>query len=250
MAITKWTAWWGAGSGKSNATFTGKAAKQAYALGKSADGVAQARWRAPRYYSAPSLGTDAQGKPCRRRLGTVNLMEIRYYQKHVGLLIPLLPFSRLVREVAEEVSQEGFWFQSIDIKALQESSEAYLISLLEDSQLCTFYEKCMTLIPKDMQLARRLRRDVVTDDAVESFTQVMAQRRIQVEREARQREKEIKRLREEREARLEEARKGRAELLRKIQEQAKKMNGATSETEVGKPTNSTGAEDRPTSTLE
>ena len=101
-----------------------------------------------------------------------------------------------------------------------------------------------------MQLAWRLQRDVVTDDAVESFAQVTAQRRIQAEREVRQREKEMERLREEREARLEQARKEQAELLRKIWEQAKKMNGATSETEVGKPTNSTGAEDRPASTLE
>ena len=67
-----------------------------------------------------------------------------------------------------------------------------------------------------MQLARRLRRDVVTNDAVESFAQVMAQRRIQVEREARQREKEMEKLREEREARLEQARKEQVELLRKI----------------------------------
>ena len=165
-------------------------------------------------------------------------MEIRYYQKHVGLLIPLLLFSRLVREVAEEVSREGFRFQSAAIKALQEGSEAYLIGLLEDSQLCTFHAKCVMLMPKDMQLARRLWRDMVTDDTLESFAQVMAQRRIQAEREARQREKEMERLREEREARLEQARKEQAELLRKIQEQAKKKNGATSETEVGKPTDS------------
>ena len=89
---------------------------------------------------------------------------------------------------------------------------------------------------------------MVTGDAVESFAQVMAQRRIQAEREAREREREMERLREEREARLEQARKEQAELLRKIQEQAKKTNGATSETEVGKPTDSTGAEGRPTST--
>ena len=69
-----------------------------------------------------------------------------------------------------------------------------------------------------MQLARRLRRDMVIHDAVESFAQVMAQRRIQVEREARQREKEMEKLREEREARLEQVRKDQAELLRKIQE--------------------------------
>ena len=221
-------------------------AKQAAALGKSADGVAQARQRAPKYYSAPTLGTDTQGKPHRRRPGTVNLMEIRYYQKHIGLLIPLLPFSRLVREVVGE----GFRFQPAAIKALQEGSEAYFIGLLEDSQLCTFHVKHVMLMPKDMQLAKRLHRDVVTDDAMESFTQVMAQRRIQAEREARQREKELERLREEREARLEQARKEQVEWLRKIQEQAKKTTGVTSETEVGKPTDSTGAEDRPISTLE
>ena len=156
MARRKLTAQWGAGSGKSNATFAGKVAKQAHALGKSADWVAQARRRAPRYYSAPSLGTDTRGKPHRRRPGTVNLMEIRYYQKHIGLLIPLLPFSRLVRELAEEVSREGFWFQSTAIKALQEGSEAYFTGLLEDRQLCTFHAKHMTLMPKEMQLARRL----------------------------------------------------------------------------------------------
>ena len=156
MARTKRTAQRGAGSGKSKVTFAGKVAKQAHALGKSAEGVARAWWRAPRYYSAPSLGTDARGKPRRRRPGTVNLMEIRYYQKHFGLLIPLLPFSRLVREVAEEISREGFWFQSAAIKALQEGSEAYLIGLLEDSQLCTFHVKHAMLMPKDMQLARRL----------------------------------------------------------------------------------------------
>ena len=101
-----------------------------------------------------------------------------------------------------------------------------------------------------MQLAWRLQWDVVTDDAVDLFTQVMAQRRIQAEREARQREKEMEKLREEREARLEQARKVQVELLRKIQEQAKKTNGATSETEVGRPTNSTRVEDRPASALE
>ena len=81
-------------------------------------------------------------------------MEIRYYQKHVELLIPLLAFLRLVREVATEVSSKNLRFQSAAIKALQEGSEAYVIGLLEDSQLCTIHTKCVTLMPKDMQLAR------------------------------------------------------------------------------------------------
>ena len=49
-------------------------------------------------------GQTLEGSHVEGGLGLVNLMEIRYYQKHMGLLIPLLPFSRLVREVAEEIS--------------------------------------------------------------------------------------------------------------------------------------------------
>ena len=80
-------------------------------------------------------------------------------------------------------------FQSAAIKALQEGSEAYIIGLLEDSQLCTIHAKRRTVMPKDMQLARRLRHDVVTDDALESFAQITAQRKLQVQREARERER-------------------------------------------------------------
>ena len=66
---------------------------------------------------------------------------------------------------------------------------AYLIRLLEDSQLCTIHAKRVTLMQKDMRLAWRLRRDVVTDDAMESFAQVSAQRKLQAEREARARQR-------------------------------------------------------------
>ena len=81
-------------------------------------------------------------------------MEIKHYQRCVELLIPLLSFLRLVREVATEVSSGDLRFQSAALKALQEGSEAYVVGLLEDSQLCTFHAKRVTLMPKDMQLAR------------------------------------------------------------------------------------------------
>ena len=77
-------------------------------------------------------------------------MEIKHYQKHVELLIPLLSFSRLVREVATEVSSVDLRFQSAALKALQEGSEAYVVGLLEDSQLCT----CKVLIMQGPFTAR------------------------------------------------------------------------------------------------
>ena len=188
MARTKQSTRSGSNLGLKWATFQGKAAKQAAVLRKSVDEVAEARRQASRYYRVPPLGQDDQGKVKRRKARTASLLEIRYYQKHVELLIPLLAFSRLVREVASEVSRAPLRFQSAAIKALQEGSEAYIIGLLEDSQLCTIHAKRRRVMPKDMQLARRLHHDIVTSDALESFAQIMVQSKLQVQQEAREKE--------------------------------------------------------------
>ena len=98
-----------------------------------------------------------QKKPHRYRLGTVALHEIRRYQKSTELLIRKLPFQRLVREIAQDLGKINICFQSRAIMALQEASEAYLVGLLEDSNLCTVHAKRVTIMPKDIQLARRIR---------------------------------------------------------------------------------------------
>ena len=103
--------------------------------------------------SAPSLGIK---KPHRYRPGTVALREIRKYQKSTELLIRKLPFQRLVREVAQEFKSD-LRFQSSAILALQEASESYIVSLFEDTNLCAIHAKRVTIMPKDMQLARRIR---------------------------------------------------------------------------------------------
>ncbi|OXB52684.1 UNVERIFIED_CONTAM: hypothetical protein H355_011872 [Colinus virginianus] len=40
---------------------------------------------------------------------------------------------------------------------LQEASEAYLVGLFEDTNLCAIHAKRVTIMPKDIQLARRIR---------------------------------------------------------------------------------------------
>lgn len=89
-------------------------------------------------------------------LGTVALREIRRYQKSTELLIRKLPFQRLVREIAQDFKSD-LRFQSSAIGALQESVEAYLVSLFEDTNLCAIHAKRVTIQSKDIQLARRLR---------------------------------------------------------------------------------------------
>jgi histone H3 len=99
-------------------------------------------------------------KPHRYRPGTVALREIRCYQKSTELLIRKAPFSRLVHKVAEDYGQQmnkDFCFQSTAILALQEASEAYLIGLFEDTNMCAIHAKRVTIMPKDIQLARRIR---------------------------------------------------------------------------------------------
>lgn len=107
----------------------------------------------------PRPGADARGKrkPHRYRPGTKALREIRKYQKSTDLLIRKMPFQRLVREIAQEECNGDYRFQSTAILALQEAAEAYLISLFEDTNLCAIHAKRVTIMPKDIQLARRIR---------------------------------------------------------------------------------------------
>jgi histone H3 len=104
--------------------------------------------------SAPATG--GVKKPHRYRPGTVALREIRRYQKSTDLLIRKLPFQRLVREIAQDFKSD-LRFQGSAVLALQEAAEAYLVGLFEDTNLCAIHAKRVTIMPKDIQLARRIR---------------------------------------------------------------------------------------------
>jgi len=118
--------------------------------------------KAPRKQLATGKGkvkkslTTGQKKPHRYRPGTVALREIRKYQKSTELLIRKLPFQRLVREIAQDFKTD-LRFQSSAVLALQEASEAYLVSLFEDCNLAAIHAKRVTIMPKDIMLARRIR---------------------------------------------------------------------------------------------
>ncbi|EPS41074.1 hypothetical protein H072_5016 [Dactylellina haptotyla CBS 200.50] len=99
--------------------------------------------------------------------GTVALREIRQYQKSTDLLLRKLPFSRLVREICSEQvdivnsqfnrANDVMRWQSQALLALQEATEAFLVHLFEDANLCAIHAKRVTIMQKDIQLARRIR---------------------------------------------------------------------------------------------
>ena len=94
-------------------------------------------------------------KPHRYKPGTVALREIRSYQLSPELFIKKLPFQRLVREIAQDLKID-LSFKCSALLALQEASEAYLVGLFEDTNLCAIHAKRDTIMPKDMQLAKRI----------------------------------------------------------------------------------------------
>lgn len=103
--------------------------------------------------SAPKAG--GIKKPHRYRPGTVALREIRRYQKSTELLIRKLPFSRLLREIAQDFKTD-LRFTSSAMLALQEASEALIVELFEYTNLCAIHAKRVTIQPKDIQLATRM----------------------------------------------------------------------------------------------
>mmetsp|Transcript_23444 Transcript_23444/g.26009 ORF Transcript_23444/g.26009 Transcript_23444/m.26009 type:complete len:141 (+) Transcript_23444:86-508(+) len=113
--------------------------------------------KAARKTAAGPVATKAAvKKPHKFRPGTVALREIRKFQKSTDLLIRKLPFQRLVREIAQDYKAD-LRFQSQAVLALQEAAEAYMVSLFEDTNLCAIHAKRVTIMPKDIQLARRIR---------------------------------------------------------------------------------------------
>ena len=106
-----------------------------------------------------ACATGGVKKPHRYRPGTVALREIRRYQKSTEALIANAPFQRLVREITQDYKQD-VRFQLKAMYALQEASEAYLVGLLADASACAIHAKRVTITPKDMKLARRIRGEL------------------------------------------------------------------------------------------
>ena len=100
-----------------------------------------------------------EGHYRRYRPSTVALRQIRKYQKSTDLLIAKLPFRRLVREIATNIDNQKR-FQETALQAIEEASEAFLVGLLEEANLCAIHAKRVTVMSKDIQLARKIRGDV------------------------------------------------------------------------------------------
>ncbi|XVF73047.1 hypothetical protein PTKIN_Ptkin12aG0170100 [Pterospermum kingtungense] len=110
--------------------------------------------RKTRGQATPSQGTSK--KPHRYRPGTRALQEIRKYQKTTMPLIPAASFIREVRAISYQFAPDITRWQAEALVAIQEAAEDYLVQLFGDAMLCAIHAKRVTLMKKDIQLARRL----------------------------------------------------------------------------------------------
>lgn len=101
-------------------------------------------------------GEARQHSKRRFRPGTVALREIRKLQKTWKFLIPMEPFIRIVRDITGFYSREVTRWQAEALVAIQEAAEYFLVELFENAILCAIHAKRVTLMQKDMQLARRI----------------------------------------------------------------------------------------------
>ena len=142
-------------------TVSGKAAKNTVSVARKTVSAKAARRLPYNRRSAPTTG--GVKKPHRYRPGTVALREIRRYQKTTNLLIPKICYQRFLREISSDPnkcsqrSDGPFRWQGSAILATQTVAEDYLTVQLKDANVCALHSKRVTVMPKDIQLVRRIK---------------------------------------------------------------------------------------------
>ena len=103
-------------------------------------------------------GTAAQvaktKEPSKKSKHLTALQEIRKLQTSFQNLIPFAPFTRLVRELCNELVEMRFTKEAI--QALRSAGEAYLLEVLEKANLACRHAGRCTLQPNDVRLVRRV----------------------------------------------------------------------------------------------
>lgn len=94
----------------------------------------------------------------RYRPGELALKDIHRLQKTTDMQIPRTRFQLLVREITQSFA-DSIKYQAFALLALQEAAEAYLVHLFEDVNLLAIHGRRVTIMPRDISLARRIRRE-------------------------------------------------------------------------------------------
>ncbi|KAM0864242.1 hypothetical protein ACQ4PT_044047 [Festuca glaucescens] len=104
----------------------------------------------------PRPETEKKKRAYRWRPGTVALREIRKYQRSTGLLLPFAPFVRLVKKITGSLKTDVNRWTPEALVQLQAATEYQLVDLFGEANLCAIHAKRVTIMQKDMELARHI----------------------------------------------------------------------------------------------
>jgi histone H3 len=110
--------------------------------------------------SKPSL--DRKATKGKYRPNNLCLKEIRRFARAPDMCIRRASFQQVVKDITWEIDST-YKFHTQAILAIQEAAEAYMIGLFEDCNLCAGHARRVTIYPKDMHLARRIRGEATID---------------------------------------------------------------------------------------
>jgi histone H3 len=142
---------------KGSAKAMGSKGKQQVATGSKASKASSAKKK-----TAAAEGGIKKERKFRFRPGTVAIREIKRYQKSTTFLLARAPFQRFIRAICEGIDAQ-LRFQAQALLALQEAAESYLTGLFEDANLCAIHASRVTVMKKDLELARRIRGERFQD---------------------------------------------------------------------------------------
>ncbi|CAL2052542.1 unnamed protein product [Caenorhabditis brenneri] len=103
--------------------------------------------------------TQGPVKKQRFRPGATALRDIRQYEQSTEPIIRKMPFRRIIQEIAHTNFNTMIKYQALAVDLLRQAAEEYITSLFEDANLCAHHAKRVTVMPKDLQLASRIRGD-------------------------------------------------------------------------------------------
>jgi len=128
----------------------------ATAAGAGAAGVAKGGAKVAEAKAAAGAAASAiQPRRCDHP-GAVALREIARFESRGELSLPRHSFERLLKEVVVNC-RPGLRLTAEAVDAMQEAAEAYLVEVFEDAVLCAAHAKRVTVMVKDLALARRIR---------------------------------------------------------------------------------------------
>ena len=96
-------------------------------------------------------------KPKPVRLRSKALREVRNEQAKTNMIIPNAPFTRVVREMTQEFTDQDIRFRKDALEAIQVDTEDYLIGMFHDANLIAIQGNRETLHVDDIKLWKTIK---------------------------------------------------------------------------------------------